>query len=184
MLKIRTINLVTDDDGFEHSKELLMQLGATHVLRDNSKISEFLDALGAEMPRLALDALGGEAGKRLAIALRPGGTLVIHQIQTGQVPQISPSLLMYQQISIFGFNLAQWTSENGAESYLQMLRTVAELVAADRLNIFTRTLDVAAGFDQSSLQLAIKSHRQSQDAKTFRERTVLLFGDHRERHVL
>ena len=27
MLKIRTINLVTDDDGFERTKELLMELG-------------------------------------------------------------------------------------------------------------------------------------------------------------
>jgi len=177
MLKIRTINLVTDDEGFERTKELLMQLGATHVLRDNSKLSEFLDALGSEMPRLALDALGGEAGKRLVVALRPGGALVMHQMQSGQVPQISPSLLMYQQISMYGFNLAQWTSENGREGYLQMLRTLAELVQADRLNVFTRTLNVSSGLDQPSLALALKSHRQVQDAKTFRERTVLLFGD-------
>ena len=176
MLKIRTINLVTDDDGFERSKELLMQLGATHVLRDNSKLSEFLDALGSEMPRLALDALGGEAGKRLAIALRPGGTLVMHQMQSGQVPAISPSLLMYQQISMYGFNLAAWTTENGSEAYLQMLRTLAELVAADRLNVFTRTVNVR-DLTQAELQSAIKSHRQVQDSKTFRERTVFLFGD-------
>lgn len=128
------------------------------------------------MPRLALDALGGEAGKRLAIALRPGGTLVMHQMQSGQVPQISPSLLMYQQISMYGFNLAQWTTENGSEAYLQMLRTLAELVSADRLNIFTRTLNVSQ-LNSETLQMAVKSHRQVQDAKTFRERTVLLFGD-------
>ena len=176
MLKIRTINLVTDDDGFERTKELLMQLGATHVLRDNSKLSDFLDALGSEMPRLAIDALGGEAGKRLAIALRPGGTLVMHQLQSGQVPGISPSLLMYQQISMYGFNLSQWTSENGAEGYLQMLRTLAELVSADRLNVFTRTLKVR-DLTAEALLGALKSHRQLQDAKTFRERTVLLFGD-------
>jgi len=176
MLKIRTINLVTDDDGFERTKELLMQLGATHVLRDNSKLSEFLDALGSEMPRLALDALGGDAGKRLAIALRPGGTLVMHQMQSGQVPAISPSLLMYQQISMYGFNLAAWTTENGAEAYLQMLRTLAELVSADRLNVFTRTINVG-DLTQAALLDALKSHRQKQDAKTFRERTVLLFGD-------
>ena len=176
MLKIRTINLVTDDDGFERTKELLMQLGATHVLRDNSKLAEFLDALGSEMPRLALDALGGEAGKRLAIALRPGGTLVMHQMQSGQVPPISPSLLMYQQVSIYGFNLAQWTTEHGAEAYLQMLRTLAELVHADRLNIFTRTLNVAKLTDES-IREAVNSHRQQQGANTFRERSVLLFGD-------
>ena len=49
---------------------------------------------------------------------------------------------MYQQISMYGFNLAAWTTENGAEAYLQMLRTLAELVQADRLNVFTRTLNV------------------------------------------
>merc|ERR1719231_1615238 len=130
----------------------------------------------ARMPRLALDALGGEAGKRLAIALRPGGTLVMHQMQSGQVPAISPSLLMYQQISMYGFNLAAWTTENGAEAYLQMLRTLAELVQADRLNVFTRTLNVG-DLTPAALQQAIKSHRQMQDSKTFRERTVMLFGD-------
>ena len=30
-------------------------------------------------------------------------------------------------------------SEHGAEAYLQMLRTLAELVQAERLNVFTRT---------------------------------------------
>ena len=50
MLKIRSINLVPDDEGFERTKELLVQLGATHVLRDNSKLAEFLEALGSEMP--------------------------------------------------------------------------------------------------------------------------------------
>jgi len=176
MLKIRTINLITDDDGFERTKELLMQLGSTHVLRDNSKLSEFLDALGSEMPRLALDALGGEAGKRLAIALRPGGTLVMHQLQSGQVPPISPSLLMYQQISLYGFNLSQWTNESGKDAYLQMLRTLAELVLADRLNIFTKTLPIAE-LTKETLKQALSSHRAKQDSRTFRERTVLVFGD-------
>ena len=53
---------------------------------DNSNVSAFLKAIGGEMPRLAIDALGGEAGKRLAIALRPGGTLVVHSLAHGQVP--------------------------------------------------------------------------------------------------
>jgi len=176
MLKIRSINLVPDDDGFERTKELLTQLGATHVLRDNSKLAEFLEALGSEMPRLALDAIGGDAGKRLAIALRPSGTLVVHSMQSGQVPQLSPSLLMYQQVSIYGFNLSEWATTNGSESYLQMLRTLAELVQAERLNIFTRTLKVSDLNDETLIQ-SLRSHRTVQDQRTFRERTVFLFGD-------
>mmetsp|Transcript_5381 Transcript_5381/g.18058 ORF Transcript_5381/g.18058 Transcript_5381/m.18058 type:complete len:660 (+) Transcript_5381:81-2060(+) len=175
MLKIRSINLVPDDEGFERTKELLVQLGATHVLRDNSKLAEFLEALGSEMPRLALDSLGGDAGRRLAIALRPGGALVVHSMQSGQVPQLSPSLIMYQQVSLYGFNLSQWVSEHGAEAYLQMLRTLAELVQAERLNVFTRTLPVER-LDADALAAALSSHRAVQDAKSFRERTVFLLG--------
>ncbi len=115
LLKIRTINLVQDDDAFERTQELLKQLGATIVLRDNAKLNDFLSALGSEMPRLGLDALGGENGKRMAIALRPEATLVIHSLQHGRLPSLSPSLLMYQQISLHGFNLSQWVSEEGQE---------------------------------------------------------------------
>lgn len=100
----------------------------------------------------------------------------MHQLQSGQVPSISPSLLMYQQISIYGFNLAQWTTEHGKEAYLQMLRTLAELVLADRLNIFTKTLPVEE-LNSETLKRALASHRAKQDSKTFRERTVLVFGD-------
>ena len=77
MLKIRTVNLVPDDMGFDRTKELLMELGATMVIKDNANVMAFLKEIGGEMPRLGIDALGGEAGKRLAIALRPGGTLVV-----------------------------------------------------------------------------------------------------------
>merc|ERR1719181_2348076 len=113
------------------------------VLKDNPNVVGFLKDLGSEMPRLAIDALGGEAGKRLAIALRPGGTLVVHSLAHGQVPQLSPSLIMYQQISMHGFNLAQWVGDNGPEAYVAMLEAIAELVHEDKLNLVTKVVPVA-----------------------------------------
>ena len=188
LLKIRTVNLVADDDGFERTKELLVNLGATHVLRDNAKLAELLDALGSGLfPRLALDAIGGDAGRRMAIALRPGASLVLHSLSSGQVPELSPSLVMFQQVSLYAFNLSQWVSDHGAPAYLQMLRTLGELVQSEKLRIFTRTLslaDVAAKDDgagasggSSPLRDALYSHRAVQDEATVRQRTVLLFGD-------
>ena len=47
-----------------------------------------------------------------------------------QVPQLSPSLIMYQQISMHGFNLPQWVADNGGEAYLGMLESISELVQA------------------------------------------------------
>ena len=176
LLKIRTINLVQDDDAFERTKELLKQLGATIVLRDNNRLNEFLSALGSEMPRLGLDALGGENGKRMAIALRPEATLVIYSLEHGRLPALSPSLLMYQQISLHGFSLPQWVSEEGPDAYLGMLTAIAELVAADKLSLFTRT-QPAAELTPEALQTTLKSHRAMGGETTVRQRSVLLFGD-------
>jgi len=154
-----------------------MELGATMVLKDTTNVVAFLKDIGSEMPRLAIDGMGGEAGKRLAIALRPGGTLVVHAMANGQVPQLSPSLMMYQQISLHGFNLPQWVSENGPEAYVSMLEAIAELVQAERLNLYTKMLPVAE-LTQQTLIEGIKSHKTAGGAYgKFRERTVLQFGD-------
>jgi trans-2-enoyl-CoA reductase len=95
----------------------------------------------------------------------------------GQVPQLSPSLIMYQQISMHGFNLSQWVSESGAEAYVSMLEAIGELVAADRLNLFTKIVPVTE-LTQKVLLEAITSHKATPaSAGRFRERTVFQFGD-------
>jgi len=176
MLKIRSINLVPDDEGFDKTKEILTELGAAHVIRDNNKLADFITSIGQMMPRLAIDSLGGEAGRRMLVALRPGGSLVMHSLQSGQVPSMSPSLLMYQQISLHGFNLSQWVEEQGSEAYVSMIKNLAELVNADKLALFTRSLSVD-DLNPDTLKTALKSHRAVQNADTTRERTVLVFGD-------
>ena len=178
LLKIRTINLVQDDEGFPRTKEVLDRLGATHVLRDNAKLGEFLGAIGADMPRLALDAHGGDAGRRLAVALRPGGSLVVHSLSSGAAPQLSPSVLLYHQVSLHAFSLAHWTAQpqNGRAGYARMLRSLGDLARAEKLHLFTRAVPVA-GLDASKLREALGSHRAVQSGATFRERSVFVFGD-------
>ena len=178
LLKIRTINLVQDDEGFARTKEVLDRLGATHVLRDNAKLGEFLGAIGADMPRLALDAHGGDAGRRLAVALRPGGSLVVHSLSSGAAPQLSPSVLLYHQVSLHAFSLAHWTAQphNGRAGYARMLRSLGDLARAEKLHLFTRAVPVA-GLDASKLREALGSHRAVQSGATFRERSVFVFGD-------
>ena len=187
MLKIRTINLLPDDASFHAQKEMLAGLGATVVLKDNTNVVSFLKDLGTEMPRLALDGLGGDAGRRLAVALRPGGTLVVHAISSGQVPQLSPSLVMYQQLSLHGFNLSQWVADHGHAAYAAMLDGIGELVQAEKLHLHTRALRVA-DLTQHALMDAIRSHKPAAAADeaalpkggglgAARGRSVLYFGD-------
>ena len=84
---------------------------------------------------------------------------------------------MYQQLSLHGFNLPQWVTENGNEAYVEMLGAIGELVAADKLNLITKTLNVA-DLTQQSLFKALSSHKAAPtEFGNFRERTVLQFGD-------
>ena len=48
---------------------------------------------------------------------------------------------MYHQVSLYAFNLSQWTSTHGKEGYLRMLNTLAELAQAEKLMLFTRTVN-------------------------------------------
>merc|ERR1719198_1381196 len=110
------------------------------VLKDNTNVVAFLKELGSEMPRLAI------------------GTLVVHALAQGQVPQLSPSLIMYQQLSLHGFNLAQWVAENGNDAYVSMLQAISELVAAEKLNLYTKMLPVSE-LTQKSLMEGLASTR-------------------------
>ena len=57
-----------------------------------------------------------------------------------------------------------------------MLRSLGDLARAEKLHLFTRAVPVA-GLDASTLREALGSHRAVQSGATFRERSVLVFGD-------
>ena len=181
LLKIRTVNLVADDDNFDGVKATLMEMGATHVYRDNAAVFEQLSAAPLSL-RVAYDALGGEAGRRLAVALRPGASLVLHSLHSGAIPKLAPSLLMYQLISLHGFSLPQWVSEHGTESYLQMLNGIGELAKGGKLDLHTRSVDLAAltaaGGDPQGLVRALIAHKGIGGGG--RERITFHLGEERD----
>ena len=122
---------------------MLKGMGASLVLRDNARLDEFLRATAGETPRLGLDALGGEHGKRMAMALRPEASLVVYALEQGKLPALSSSLLLYQQISLHGFSLAQWVTDEGAAAYLGMLEAIAALVKLGKVGVVTRAVRAA-----------------------------------------
>ena len=62
--------------------------GAEHtiVVRDGPRLSESLAAAGGLAPRLALDAIGGESGRRLLRMLRPGSSIVCYAMRSESSP--------------------------------------------------------------------------------------------------
>jgi len=109
-------------------------------------MADALAAAGVQSkPRLALDAWGGESGRRLLRVLRAGSSLVCYALRTSKIPTLDVSLLLYQQISLHGFSLAAWVEQEGAAAYASMLGRIAELVARDKLKLHTVSLSLADG---------------------------------------
>jgi len=79
------------------------------------------------------------------------------------------------QISLHGFNLAQWVDDNGVEAYKQMLETIGELVRAGNLRLSTNDVPVAS-LDAPTLRATLASHTAA-PAGGVRARSVIVFGD-------
>lgn len=94
---------------------LLEACGADAVFVDGDDLSERVAAATGGAPiRLAIDAVAGEATKRLAACLAPGGTIVNYGLLSGQPCQVPPSDVVFREITLTGFWLQKWLTEKSA----------------------------------------------------------------------
>lgn len=103
-------------------------------------------------PKLGLDAVGGEAGLRLAEALERGGQLVCYGALAGR-PAVWPwQALVFRELSVRGCNLrAQLTADTpaGAARMRAQLAAVGKLVRAGLLELETAEYEFAAEFSDA-----------------------------------
>jgi NADPH:quinone reductase-like Zn-dependent oxidoreductase len=103
----RTVNIVRRADVVES----LHAEGADGVIVDDGR-DDMTDAIlaltGGVRPRLALDAIGGQATATLAAAVATGGTVAVYGLLSGQAPQAEARDLVFRDVHIRGFWLAAW----------------------------------------------------------------------------
>jgi NADPH:quinone reductase-like Zn-dependent oxidoreductase len=102
---IRTINIVRR----ESSAQALLDLGADHVIVDDSTLTTAIQSLvGDSKLSLAIDAVGGESFSKLASALSYGGTIVCYGLLSMQPPTLPSMSVIFNDISVRGFWLSKW----------------------------------------------------------------------------
>ena len=100
----RTINVVRRDDVAAE----LRALGANAVLQDGPDLPERArDAAGGAPIRLAIDAISGEACRRIADCVADGGVVVNYGSLSGQDPQVSRAAINFRGVTLTGFNLGR-----------------------------------------------------------------------------
>jgi NADPH:quinone reductase-like Zn-dependent oxidoreductase len=107
--------------------------GCDLALLDNDDApAKTAEALGASRPRLALDAISGEASGRLAKLLGHGGTLVSYAAPSFAPLSISPFDLIFNDLIVRGFSLG---NPAFAEQIPPAIRAAARMIAHKEVTV-------------------------------------------------
>jgi len=123
---VRTVNVVRRDDVAGE----LRDLGANVVLKDGPDLPERARAaVGGAPIRLGIDAVSGDACRRIADCVADGGVVVSYGSMSGQDPAVSRAALM-RGVSLTGFGLsdglAKRTKAQVRELYADLAAKVSE----------------------------------------------------------
>ena len=101
---VKTVNVVRRDDVAAE----LRDLGADVVLTDGPDLAERARAAtGAAPIKLGIDAVSGEACRRIADTVADGGVVVSYGSMSGEDPAIGRAALNTRGVSLTGFNLGR-----------------------------------------------------------------------------
>lgn len=107
--------------------------GCDLALLDNDDApAKTAEALGGLRPRLALDAISGEASGRLAKLLGEGGTLVLYAAPSFAPLAISPFDVIFNDLTVRGFSLG---NPAFAERIPQAIREAARMIAIQEVTV-------------------------------------------------
>jgi mitochondrial enoyl-[acyl-carrier protein] reductase / trans-2-enoyl-CoA reductase len=118
---VKTVNVVRRDDVAAE----LRGLGADVVLKDGSDLAERArTATGGAPIRLGIDAVSGDACRRIADCVADGGVVVSYGSMSGKDPAIGRAALNMRGVSLTGFNLgrglAKRTPDKVREIYVDL----------------------------------------------------------------
>jgi NADPH:quinone reductase-like Zn-dependent oxidoreductase len=142
---VRTVNVVRRDDVAAE----LRALGADVVLKDGPDLAERARAATGGAPiRLGVDAVSGEACRRIANCVADGGVVVSYGSMSGEDPAIGRAALNMRGVSLTGFNLgrglAKRTPEKVREIYADLAAKVHDGVLKAPIDSFYPIEDIKA----------------------------------------
>ncbi|HEX8895592.1 MAG TPA: zinc-dependent alcohol dehydrogenase family protein [Terriglobales bacterium] len=128
---VKTLNVVRR----EEAAEQVRQWGGDSVVLQSDNVHKDVEqALGGKKLNLVLDTVGGTSVGELAKSLKPGGSIVVYALQSGQFPAISPGDLIYRGLSLHGFWLINWIRNAPRTEIEEIYQKLGDLVADGSLS--------------------------------------------------
>jgi NADPH:quinone reductase-like Zn-dependent oxidoreductase len=128
---VKTLNVVRRKEAAEQVRQWG---GDRMVLQGDNLNKDIEEALDGKKLSLVLDTVGGSPVGELAKSLKPGGSIVVYALQSGQFPAISPGDLIYHGLSLHGFWLINWIRNAPRTEIKEVYQKLGDLVAGGSLS--------------------------------------------------
>ncbi|PTU73888.1 alcohol dehydrogenase [Pseudomonas mangrovi] len=135
----------------ESAVEAVRNEGGDVVLVDGPDLAQRVrEATGGAAIRLGIDAVGGPATDRLAACLAEGGVVVNYGMMSGEPCQVSPSAIVFRDVSLRGFWLAKWFRSATPAQQMALFGELTGLIASGKLHA-----RIAATYDLTQIREAV-----------------------------
>ncbi len=97
----------------------LKALGAEHVVStEDEDLEERVAAIAGKLPvTMAIDAVGGDTGRKVAEALGYGAALIVYGGLSSEPIPIDPGRLVFKHLVVSGFWLTDWLRVDAAGAH-------------------------------------------------------------------
>jgi NADPH:quinone reductase-like Zn-dependent oxidoreductase len=152
---VKTLNVVRR----EEAAEQVRQWGGDRVvLQGNDLHNDIEESLGGKKLSLVLDTVGGTPVGELAKSLKTGGSIVVYGLQSGKFPALSPSDLIFRDLSLHGFWLINWIRNAPRTEIQEIYQKLGDLVADGSLSAAVEHAYPLEQFKEA-FQQSLKSNR-------------------------
>jgi NADPH:quinone reductase-like Zn-dependent oxidoreductase len=128
---VKTLNVVRRKEAAEQVRQWG---GDRVVLQGDNLLKDIEKALDGKKLSLVLDSLGGAPVGELAKSLKPGGSIVVYAMLSGQFPAIPPGDLIYRGLCLHGFWLINWIRNAPRTEIEEIYQKLGDLVADGSLS--------------------------------------------------
>ena len=152
---VKTLNVVRRAEAAEQVRQWG---GDRVVLQSDNLLKDIEEALGGKKLSLVLDSLGGTPVGELAKSLKPGGSIVVYGMQSGQFPAMPPKEFIYRGLSLHGFWLINWIRNAPRTEIEEIYQKLGDLVADGSLSAAVERVYPLDQFKEAFKQ-SLKSNR-------------------------
>jgi NADPH:quinone reductase-like Zn-dependent oxidoreductase len=152
---VKTLNLVRREEAAE---QVQRWGGDRVVVQGDNLLKDIEKALDGNKLSLVLDNVGGTPVGELAKSLRPGGSVVVYGLQSGQFPAMPPKEFIYGGLSLHGFWLINWIRNAPRTEIKEIYQKLGDLVADGSLSAAVEHVYPLDQFKEAFKQ-SLKSNR-------------------------